>query len=217
MKLSRTKIAKLLKTGNQSRKNIHIKQSNRSGTKSLTHPNKSLVLTDDEVVFQPKKRAKSAHKRKPINLRLKSLKMRKGGAKWMQKGGATPWDDMGMPENAYSQQYPAEYKKYTESQGEYLDLPAQSNYLEVGAANTAAYSSAAPGGLSTDEGHGYMELSARPTYEIPVSREGDQEDLYELTDGQPFDPNDYFAPNTESPLLLSKGEGAITLAAKFNQ
>ena len=69
MKLSRNKIAKLLKNGNQSRKN----NKNPLRTKSLGN------LADDDMVFQQKHKrriAHSAHKRGPVNLRLKTMKLR---------------------------------------------------------------------------------------------------------------------------------------------
>ena len=96
MKLSRTKIAKLLKMGNQSRKNKRStqssstqsnstqsnKRSNNKRSKSLGVMDKNeIVWMDDEMPLNKKRRAYSAHKRKPYNLRLKSLK------KWRQRGG----------------------------------------------------------------------------------------------------------------------------------
>ena len=92
MKLSRTKIAKLLKMGNQSRKNKGIRSGTdiRSGTsirsKSLVDlKHKNLVLGDDDGLFVPRKRARSVHKRKAVNLRLKSLKH------WRGRGGVSQW------------------------------------------------------------------------------------------------------------------------------
>ena len=77
MKLSRNKIAKLLKSGNQSRKNI---KKRRSKTLHNAH-----LLSADEIILAPekevKRRARSAHLHpRPLNLRFKTLKNRvKGG------------------------------------------------------------------------------------------------------------------------------------------
>ena len=80
MKLSRTKIAKLLKSRTQSRKNIFKKGKSKS-----FHVTIEKAFTDDDMVL-PRRKAFSAHKRKPVNLRLKSLK------RWRQRGGMD-WDE----------------------------------------------------------------------------------------------------------------------------
>jgi hypothetical protein len=112
MKLSRTKIAKLLKSKNQSRKSLRSK-SMRS--KSLGHKGfrtEELVTTDvmdstnvvgtngvgTNGVAKPKslhnvkkrQRTANAHK-KPINLRLKTMKWHKAGHK-VTKGGRNAID-----------------------------------------------------------------------------------------------------------------------------
>ena len=74
MKLSRTKIAKLLKTGNQSRKNIRQLRRNKS-----VAAKQSLSLNPDDMVFPERRKARSEHKRGPVNLRLKTLKRQRGG------------------------------------------------------------------------------------------------------------------------------------------
>ena len=89
MKLSRNKIAKLLKIGNQSRKNIKKQHKGRSKTLGAPHgadnSSKAYLLSEDEMIMVPennnnknKRRARSAHlKPKPLNLRFKTLKNRK--------------------------------------------------------------------------------------------------------------------------------------------
>jgi hypothetical protein len=82
MKLSRNKIAKLLKSGNQSRKNI---KKRRSKTLHNAH-----LLSSDEIILAPdkevKRRARSAHLHpRPLNLRFKTLKNRVKG--WKGEGG----------------------------------------------------------------------------------------------------------------------------------
>ena len=99
MKLSRAKIARLLKTGNQSRKN---KKNRERRSKSLHIANDSTsIFKDDELILLPtptanmqsimtsskaNRRARSANnKRKTLNLRFKTMKHRKQKGK--QSGG----------------------------------------------------------------------------------------------------------------------------------
>jgi hypothetical protein len=74
MKLSRNKIAKLLKIGNQSRKNIKYKKRSKSLNINKLH---GLNASDLVILPKPGQRAKTAHiKPKPLNLRFKTLKNR---------------------------------------------------------------------------------------------------------------------------------------------
>ena len=103
MKLSRNKIAKLLKIGNQSRKNIKKQHKGRSKTLGAPHGadnsnSKAYLLSEDEMIMVPdnnnnnnKRRARSAHlKPKPLNLRFKTLKnriIREEKREWSGEGG----------------------------------------------------------------------------------------------------------------------------------
>ena len=108
MKLSRNKIERLLKSGNQSRKKIHSSQSKRrhhnknKRAKSVGHAISSsdddvvlsddAVLSDDDMVFPSnhKYRKRKAHTeragKRQLNLRMKSLKRHNRENK-AQKGG----------------------------------------------------------------------------------------------------------------------------------
>jgi hypothetical protein len=102
MKLSRNKIAKLLKIGNQSRKNIK-KQHKGRRSKTLGAPHgaphgsnsNAYLLSEDEMILVPehnnKRKARSAHlKPKPLNLRFKTLKnrfIREEKREWSGEGG----------------------------------------------------------------------------------------------------------------------------------
>jgi len=90
MKLSRAKIARLLKTGNQSRKN---KKNRERRSKSLHTQSNNSIFKDDDLIMMPTqsimtanlskanvkhRRARSANnKRKTLNLRFKTMKHRK--------------------------------------------------------------------------------------------------------------------------------------------
>jgi len=93
MKLSRNKIAKLLKSGNQSRKNNQRKQAKFGKSKSLSAlGNQNEFFNDDELILQNNPRhIRSIHKRGPLNLRLKTMKKRNyrrnKQALWEQEGG----------------------------------------------------------------------------------------------------------------------------------
>ena len=100
MKLSRNKIAKLLKIGNQSRKNIKKQHKGRSKTLGAdSNSSKAYLLSEDEMIMVPdnnnknknKRRARSAHlKPKPLNLRFKTLKnriIREEKREWSGEGG----------------------------------------------------------------------------------------------------------------------------------
>ena len=73
MKLSRTKIARLLKTGNQSRK----KRDNKKRRQSL-------FSKDDLILLPTNRKARSATNKpsKPFNLRYKTMKRQRGGDKY---------------------------------------------------------------------------------------------------------------------------------------
>src|SRR6056300_1628552 len=95
MKLSRNKIEKLLNGKNQSRKNFKTKAKAKSMANTNTMANANTnsyhhVMSDDDMVFMTGKHRRKAHSerigKRPVNLRMKSLKRHRGG-KEEQEGG----------------------------------------------------------------------------------------------------------------------------------
>ena len=117
--------------GNQSRKNSHNRRSSDKHKHSKSMVNKKdLTLTDDDLVL-PRRRAFSAHKRRPANLRLKTLKH--GGAK--QAGGTKEEREQAILELITSPEIDAKIEDGTITVEEYKqlieDLKTKKNELET--------------------------------------------------------------------------------------
>ncbi len=92
MKLSRNKIEKLLNGKKQSRKNFKAKAKAKTNTMANTNSYHH-VMSDDDMVFMSGKHRRKAHServgKRPVNLRVKSLKRHRGKRRG-KKEGRTP-------------------------------------------------------------------------------------------------------------------------------